>query len=81
MLELIVVTGVIALVGAMAVVGVSRHRDNAEDVKMQSELTSIHKAMEAYRQVYGRYPANYAELQPFISIPDFANRYEINPNP
>lgn len=79
--ELMVVTGVIAMVAAIAVVGVSRHRNNAEDVKMQAELNSIYKGMEAYRQVYGRTPVSYAELQPFVSIPDFANRYEINPNP
>lgn len=79
--ELMVVTGVIAMVAAIATVGVSRHRQNAEDVKMQAELNSIYKGMEAYRQVYGRTPVSYAELQPFVSIPDFNNRYDINPNP
>jgi prepilin-type N-terminal cleavage/methylation domain-containing protein len=79
--ELMVVTGVIAMVAAIAAVGVSRHRENAEDVRMQAELNSIYKGMETHRQVYGRYPASYAELQPFVSIPDFGNRYDINPNP
>ncbi|GEM_PF-3693449 len=79
--EMMVVTGVIAMVASISVVGVSRHRENAEDVKMQAELSSIYKGMEAFRQVYGRYPASYAELQPFVSIPDFNNRYDINPNP
>ncbi|MBI3312497.1 MAG: prepilin-type N-terminal cleavage/methylation domain-containing protein [Candidatus Omnitrophica bacterium] len=79
--ELMVVSGIVALVGTVATVGVVRHRENAEDVRMQAELTSIYKAAQAFRQVYGRYPANNAELRPFISVPDFDNRYEINPNP
>lgn len=79
--ELMVVVAIISLVAALAVVGISRHRQNAEDVRMQAELASIYKAMEAYRFVHGRYPAAYADLREFIEIPDFANRYELNPNP
>lgn len=79
--ELMVVAGVIALVGAVATVGVSRHRQDVEDIRTQAELGSIYKAMQAFRQIYGRFPSNSAELRPFISIPDFDNRYEVNPNP
>lgn len=79
--ELMVVAGVIALVGAVATVGVARHRQDVEDIRMQAELGSIYKAMQAFRQIYGRFPRNSAELRPFISIPDFDNRYEVNPNP
>lgn len=79
--ELMVVAGVIALVGAIATVGIARHRQDAEDIRTQAELGSIYKAMQVFRQIYGRYPRNSAELRPFISIPDFDNRYEVNPNP
>lgn len=79
--ELMIVVAIISLLAALAVVGISRHRQNAEDTRMQAELTSIYKAMEGYRFVHGRYPTTYAELQEFISIPDFANRYDINPSP
>ncbi len=79
--ELAVVTGILGLVAAMATVGIIRHRQNAEDLKMQAELTSIYKAMQAYRLVHGAYPSSYAQLQEFISVPNFSNRYEINQNP
>lgn len=79
--ELTVVVGVIGLVSTVAVVGVVRHRQDAEDSRMQAELTSLYKAMEAYRAIYGRYPARYQELRQFISIPNFDQKYEINPNP
>lgn len=79
--ELLVVAGVVTLVAAIGTVGVVRHRQDAEDVRTQGELTSIYKAIEAYRQVYGRYPRNSVELRPFVSIPDFDQKYEINPNP
>ncbi|MBI4227165.1 MAG: type II secretion system protein GspG [Candidatus Omnitrophica bacterium] len=76
-----IVVGLIGLLAALAVIGVSRHRQDAEDTRMQAELSSIYKAMEAYRFLHGRYPTTYAELREFISIPDFAGRYEINPSP
>lgn len=79
--ELMVVAGIVALVGAVAAVGVARHRQDAEDIRTQAELSSIYKAMQAFRQIYGRFPRNSAELRPFVSIPDFDNRYEVNPNP
>lgn len=79
--EVMMVAGILALVGSLATVGLIRHREEAEDVRTQGELTSIYKAMEAYRQVYGRYPSNNGELRPFVSIPNFDQRYEINPNP
>lgn len=79
--ELMAVAGIIALVGTAATVGIVRHRQDAEDIRMQAELGSIYKAMQAFRQIYGRFPRSNAELRPFISVPDFDNRYEINPNP
>lgn len=79
--ELMVTIAVIALVLGIALVGFLRHRQDAEDARMQAELTSIYKAMQAYRYVYGRYPATYGELSEFISVPNFDQRYEINPNP
>lgn len=79
--ELMVVAGIVALVGAAATVGIARHRQNVEDIRTQAELGSIYKAMQAFRQIYGRFPRNSAELRLFISIPDFDNRYEVNPNP
>lgn len=79
--ELMVTAGVITLVAAIGTVGISRHREDAEDARTQAELTSVYKAMEAYRQVYGRYPRNSAEIRPFVSIADFDRKYEINPNP
>lgn len=79
--ELALCAAIIGLLSALAVVGIIRHRQNAEDTRVQAELNSIYKAMEAFRQVYGRYPASYAQLREFISIPDFDQRYDINPNP
>jgi len=79
--ELMTVLGVIGAVAGMATVGILRHRQDAEDVRMQGELASIYKAMEAYRNVYGRYPRSYAELSEFISVPNFNAKYDINPNP
>lgn len=81
LVELMVVVALVAGLSAMAVVGISRHRQDVEDSKMQAEMSSIYKAMEAYRVINGRYPAGYAQLREFISVPDFGNRYEINPNP
>ncbi len=79
--ELVTVGAIVALVAAGATVGVIRHRQNAEDARMQAELGTIYKGMEAYRTVYGRYPTSYAQLREFVSIPNFDRRYEINPNP
>lgn len=81
LVELMIVVGLIALVASFAVVGVLRHRENAEDIRMQSELTSIYKGMEAFRQGYGRYPRTNAELRPYVSVPDFDAKYEINQSP
>lgn len=81
LVEVMVVAAVIGGLAAAMTLGLSRYRQNSEDVRTQGELASIYKAMEAYRQVYGRYPAGYGQLSQFISIPDFDSRYEINPNP
>ena len=67
------------VVCTIAMVVFVRYRFNADDGRMQGELTSINKAMLAYRQVYGRYPGNYNQLSEFISIPSFDVRYSINP--
>lgn len=79
--ELTIVTAIMSLLVVATVIGVRRYRENAEDARMQAELVSIHKAMEAFHLVNGRYPQSYAELRPFITIPNFDQRYEINPNP
>jgi len=79
--ELTIAAAIVGLLVAATAIGVRRYRENAEDVRMQAELTSIYKAMEAFRSVNGRYPRSYAELRPFIAIPNFDQRYEINPNP
>lgn len=79
--EMVVVISLGAMLVAIVTIGVVRYRDNAENVRIEAELTSIFKAMEAYRQVYGRYPVSYAELGEFVSIPNFNSRYDINPNP
>ena len=79
--ELMAVAAIVSLLAAGVTAGVLRHRHNAEDERMQAELQSIYKGMEAYHVVYGRYPISYRELQEFISIPDFDRRYQINPNP
>lgn len=81
MVELIIVIAVISALAAMAVVGVSRHRMDAEDARVQANLSSIYKAMAAFRGIYGRYPRDKAELGQFFPIPsDFDLRYQINPN-
>lgn len=79
--ELMVVAAVVSAIVASATVGALRYRQNADDARMQAELQSIYKAMEAYRLVYGRYPTTYGELSGFISVPNFDQRYTLNPNP
>lgn len=81
MVELMIVIAVISALAAMAVVGVSRHRMDAEDARVQANLGSIYKAMAAHRSIYGRYPRDKAELGRFFPVPaDFDQRYQINPN-
>lgn len=81
MVELIIVIAIISALAAMAAVGVSRHRMDAEDARVQANLGSIYKAMVAFRGIYGRYPQNKAELGQFFPIPsDFDQRYQINPS-
>lgn len=79
--EMVTVGAIVGVLATLATVGVIRHRQNAEDTRMQAELGTIYKGMEAYRTVYGRYPATYAQLREFVSIPNFDRRYQINPNP
>ncbi len=73
--------GLIAALVAAAVVGLIRHRQEAEDKRMEAELTSIYKAIQSYQMIYGRYPRTYGELSEFIEIPNFNARYDLNPNP
>lgn len=81
MVELIIVIAVISVLAAMAAVGVSRHRMDAENARVQANLGSMYKAMVAYRGIYGRYPRDKAELGQFFPVPsDFDQRYQINPN-
>lgn len=80
LVELAISGAIIVVVCTIALVVFVRYRFNADDGRMQGELTSINKAMLAYRQVYGRYPGNYNQLSEFISIPNFDARYSINPS-
>jgi type II secretory pathway pseudopilin PulG len=81
LVELAITGGIVSLIAAAAVFGIARYRNNAEDARMEKEMGSIYQAVQAYRLVYGRYPASYAQLSEFITIPNFDQRYELNPNP
>ncbi len=79
--EVMATAGIVGLIMAAAVFGVVRYRQNAEDARMEKELVSIYQAVHAFRLIYGRYPASYGELSSFITVPNFNQRYELNPNP
>ncbi len=82
LIELMIVVAIIALIAAIALPSFQRTREDAQDRAMEAEMSSIYKAMVEYAAVNeGRLPGTYEELRPFIEVPDFEEKYEINPNP
>lgn len=82
LIELMIVIAIIALIVAIALPSFQRTREDAEDRAMEAEMSSIYKAMVEYAAVNeGRLPTSYEELRPFIEVPNFEEKYEINPNP
>ncbi len=82
LIELMIVIAIIALITAISLPGLQRTREDSEDRAMEAEMSSIYKAIVEYAAVNeGRLPASYRELRPFIEVPDFESKYEINPDP
>ncbi len=82
LIELMIVIAIIALITAIALPSFQRTREDSEDRAMEAEMSSIYKAIVEYAAVNeGRLPASYRELRPFIEVPDFESKYEINPDP
>lgn len=82
LIELMIVIAIIALITAISLPSFQRTREDSEDRAMEAEMSSIYKAIVEYAAVNeGRLPASYQELRPFIEVPDFESKYEINPAP
>ena len=56
LIELIVVTAVIALLVSISLVAFNNYRDRASDLRRVAEMTSIQKALELYYITYNKYP-------------------------
>lgn len=81
LLEIMLVVAIITLIAAILMPNFLRLRMTAQDVAMEAEMKSIYKAMLVFYAMNGRFPQNYNELRPYIEVPGFDRKYQINPNP
>ncbi|AKJ65125.1 prepilin-type N-terminal cleavage/methylation domain-containing protein [Kiritimatiella glycovorans] len=56
LIELLTVIGIIAILMAIVVPGVSKVKENAQKAKARTEIKSIEMAVKAYESEYGKYP-------------------------
>ena len=57
LIELMVVISIIGVLSAMVVANVAGSRGKGRDLDRQADLRALQIAIEAYKQVHGRYPA------------------------
>ncbi|MDB4939669.1 MAG: gspG [Candidatus Doudnabacteria bacterium] len=88
LIELLVVIAIIGLLVSIVLVGVSRTRSNARDVKRKADLLQINTALQAYYIDNGTMPTNYtpccyyADNQPnFLSqlVPNYMAKVPHDP--
>lgn len=80
LVELMVVVALIALLSAIGLPNVARARQNADDAKTQKELQSIYTAIVMYENDHHQKPTTWTDLQPYITIANAENKYELNAN-
>lgn len=80
LVELMVVVAVISLLAAIALPNSLRARQNADDAKTQKELQSIYTAIVMYENDHKQKPTTWADLQPYITIANAEDKYELNAN-
>ena len=78
LVEVMLVTAIIALLAAIALPSIARARQTAEDAKAQKELQSIYTAVVMFQAMNNRYPTSWVELRPYITVDE--SKYELNPS-
>ena len=78
LVELMEVISIIILLAIIAIPNVARARQNAEDVRTQTDLKQIYTAMVTFQAQNNREATSLAELQPYVTFD--LSKYEMNPN-
>lgn len=78
LLELVILIAVITILVSIALPNLARARQNAEDARTEKELQGIYTAIVMFEGFNGRKPVSWAELDPYIRIPNAAAKYELN---
>ena len=79
LVEMMVVTGIIALIAAIAIPNLIRAKTNANNTSAQATLKSVSTALENYYAINNAYPPNTGALltaaPPYLSKDYFAGPY------
>ena len=78
LVELMMVISIIILLAVIAIPNVARARQNAEDLRTQTDLKQIYTAMVTFQAQNNREAASLAELQPYVTFD--LSKYEMNLN-
>lgn len=80
LLEIVILVAILSILASIAVPNLARARQNAEDARTEKELQGIYTAIVMFEAFNGRKPISWAELDPYIRIPNAATKYELNVN-
>lgn len=78
LVEVAIAVALIVLILSISIPNIARAIQNADDQKTEKELQNIYTAIVIFQTATGRRPASWAELQPYIWIPDAQNKYQLN---
>ena len=78
--EIMITVALVSILAATTMVNLLRARENAMHAIVQSELKALYGAILMYYNTHNqRYPTSLQDLDDYINISKFEERFEINP--
>lgn len=78
--ELLVIIAIICLLSAIAIPSILRARQEAESANEQAELKTLYTTLIMYQGNKGEFPKSWDDLETYLDVLRYKDKYEINPN-
>jgi len=80
LVELVIIASIIALVFSITIPSVVRARQEADESKIEAELRTAYTGISMYYLEKSKYPKTWNDLELYLPINKYKDKYELNPN-